>query len=518
MLKLNTDPAETTPEANLGQLDRVETRQVRLVVSIPALMFLLTLASTVVFHLYLSNIADKLPTEQLQSDARREAGIVLLIGLGVSILAGGAGIALAYSIVVPLKDLVGSMRQVALGDLTSKADVPRLGELHVLGSTFNRMVEQLQELFEQRDQQMRSSARGTVLTLDEGGRVLAADGSVRRILGIDGGDLLGKELLPRLRERLSDSRNRPFLKALELTYKEAQSGRLGVQTVDLQREEGEDPILCSISLTPMESPEQGGPSLLLDLRDLSAMRGFYEQIQRADRLAAIGTLATGIAHEIRNPLASIRAMAQLLQESATESPGEGARNYLERVLREVDRLERLVASIMDFASQEEVPARATDLNSVAHDAHEAARHRVCSRAMDGGWDTEWDLAEDLPTVLIEEARVSQALLNLMVNAMEAVCERTGGLVRIESRHEPGSSRPVVLRISNTSNPIPKEASERIFEPFYTTKAEGTGLGLPIAYQIVVANNGVLELDSSGGMVHFTVRFPLEGRRAKLPRS
>jgi signal transduction histidine kinase len=102
------------------------------------------------------------------------------------------------------------------------------------------------------------------------------------------------------------------------------------------------------------------------------MAGFYEQIQRADRLAAVGTLATGIAHEIRNPLASIRGMVQLLAEAGPEGVGSST-EYTTRILREVDRLEKLISGIMDFANKEGSPPEEVDINALLTEVVESAR-------------------------------------------------------------------------------------------------------------------------------------------------
>src|SRR5690606_26099962 len=111
-----------------------------------------------------------------------------------------------------------------------------------------------------------------------------------------------------------------------------------------------------LNFTQLQPADNDSPAFLIDVRDLTGMRKFHEQMQRADRLAALGTLATGIAHEIRNPLAAMKAMTQLLNEDAANAPEGGlTREYLPRVISEIDRLDRLVRSIMDFANTERAP-------------------------------------------------------------------------------------------------------------------------------------------------------------------
>lgn len=498
--------------AQLGELENIGSRQVRLVVWLPALMLLSILLVTIWLHLYLDSIFEQLPDSARGSG--EEPQRVLFIGSLAAIAAGAIGGLMAWQIVRPLRSLRSSMRQVALGDLSSKVGRASLGELEALNLTFNQMVAQLQGVFEERDRQMREAAQGSVLTIDRSGRLLSTDDSFNRVFGLDGDDLRGLALLEGLRRSIPREANRVFLDSLRKVVEDALGGRGGGCTSHYTSPQDEKPRLLSVRAARVESCEEGGPAAILDARDLSSLEGFYEEMQRADRLAAVGTLATGIAHEIRNPLASIRAMAQLLREDlSTTGNAAGAGEYLGRVEREVDRLERLVRSIMDFANQEESPPVNVDINVVLQEAHEAALARVDLGPREP-LEVEWQLDPNLPLIQADEPKLGQALLNLMINALEEIRAQRGGRMRIASRWNNRSrSRPVELRISNTGGPIPADVRERLFEPFFTTKPEGTGLGLPISYQILASQGGILDLQSAGGIVHTIIRLPLAGRQS-----
>jgi nitrogen fixation/metabolism regulation signal transduction histidine kinase len=498
---------------------RMRQAQVRLVVSIPVLMFLYALVTAVALHFYLGNLADQTVDARMREEAVYAANAVLLIGIAASFVAAAVGLILAWQIVRPVLAVAESMRNLAGGQLSPTTRSPQFGEIAMLGTAFNEMVRELNTLFEKRDTRMQEAALGTVFTLDDQNRVLSAEPSLRDLLGIEPDWLIGDNILRAMREVCGKDGNADLPAKIEMLLDEAGRGLKASGTVRYHRHGNPESSLLAIRVMPMESFGAVGPARLLDIRDLSSIEGFHLQLQRADRLAAVGTLATGIAHEIRNPLASIRAMAQLLGEDVGERDRTGtSASYLERMIREVDRLDRLVSSIMDFAKSGNVPATSTDLNETLREAFEVSRHRVpdaeCEQIR-----IAWDLQPNLPRCKLEDQRVLQALINLVVNALESLAEQGEGEMKFSTRlltHK--TSRPLAVVISNTAPRVSPEDQEHMLEPFHTTKPNGTGLGLPIAYQIVTSNRGVLELRWADGMMHAMLRFPREGREEEVDPS
>lgn len=507
------DYSDPVTAADWSAIQRVKSRQVRLIVSIPALMFLYTMFVTIWLHFYLIRSASSFPTREMREIAQNEAMLVLYLGLAGALAVGGVGLLLAWRIVGPLNEIARTMRRVGRGELDeAKVIVPSLGELNTLGHSFNAMVERLQVLFRERDRQIRESASGTLVSLGEDGRVLATDGAFERTLGFASEQLAGKPLLAGLESVLDRDDNGPFLNAVRACLGEAARQRTGVASALYHRPHDHSPVVLSIRVAPMESPQPDGPHYLIDLRDISEMQAFLDDIKRADRLATVGTMAAGIAHEIRNPLASIRAMTQLLQEDVregndTSEPSE----YLDRIESEVSRLERLVRSVMDFASTDEQASVPLDVNEVLSEVLETARYRVDP----DDWakiDLQLDLDPQLPRCRLEEVRFRQAMLNVVGNAAEALADCGGGVLHLRTRHlAPGGRLPIEVVVANDGPPVDPEAEEKLFQPFYTTKAQGTGLGLPIAYQIVRANGGDLYYEQRDGRVCFVVRLSVEGR-------
>lgn len=494
----------------MRQLDDARSQSVRLIVSIPVLFLLTVLGMGSLLYVYLNALSQRpmLSTEAALA-LERAALFILLLSIVVSLFASLIGYILARQITRPIRDMMGTMEQIALGDFTTKLEPIPLGEFGLLGSSFNNMVEQLDSLFKERDRQLRESFGGAHLIVDRGGTVYSADDSVRRLLGISPSNLLGAGLFDPATRVPMLTRNPRLLDVLEGLVRKATPGQPRNRTVAVRGAEGLGQARYLATTILLDSPVETGDRVLLVLRDISGVFHFYEQIQRADRLAAIGTLATGIAHEIRNPLASIRGMVQLLgeieQERAAGDTGEESPGYHQRILREVDRLDKLVKGIMEFAQAAESPITETDLNALVREAVECSRY-----SLDAGGDSvqvSYSLAEDMPPTIYQADRLRQALINLSMNALQHTLEMGGGTVRVATRYNVGNVKPVQILIANPGDPLDERQRERIFEPFYTSKPEGTGLGLPIAYQAISMNAGALELECEDGEICFHVRLP-----------
>lgn len=226
----------------------------------------------------------------------------------------------------------------------------------------------------------------------------------------------------------------------------------------------------------------------------------HEQLERADRLAALGTLAAGLAHEIRNPLGAIRGLAQLLGESGGADP---TGRYIATIQSEADRLNLLIDRILCLARPSAGTTSTFDLNRLIQDAlaltvFERDRKKIVVRER---YDPE------LARFSGDRDALLQALLNVILNAVQAVNE--SGEIQIETRLQPAAAAGAraVVAIANTGAPIAAADHRRIFDPFYTTKPSGTGLGLAITHQIVTAHGGAVAV-ASGDRTRFTIELPI----------
>ncbi len=222
------------------------------------------------------------------------------------------------------------------------------------------------------------------------------------------------------------------------------------------------------------------------------------ELRRSERLAALGKLLAGVAHEVRNPLAGIRSTVQLWQRGI----GPDGESF-DDLLSEVDRLDGIVGRLLQFSradAQEMVPG---DLNALAAEAARLAGPSAEAHAV----RVELDLAPTLPEVPMAPPAVVQVLRNLTTNAIQAMPE--GGRLRIATRLDTGRKR-VEVEVSDTGKGLDPDAIAHLFEPFYTTKPNGTGLGLAIAREIALAHRGELRAEPHPGRagVSFILALPL----------
>ncbi len=226
-------------------------------------------------------------------------------------------------------------------------------------------------------------------------------------------------------------------------------------------------------------------------------------LARTDQLAALGAFSMGLAHELKNPLGSIKGLAQLMEENGEH--GNINQNSTARIVQEVDRMDSFIRELLDFGQQANVSIVSSDLAQLAAEA-------MASAKSGSNWvdDKGLKIVEDrMPAgpVLLQKERILRALTNIILNAFEATPE--GGTVQLATFISgKGDASRAICQIDNDGPAIPEADRERIFEPFYTTKPKGTGLGLAMASQIVVQNGGTLTAEPRPTGARFVLAFPL----------
>jgi two-component system sensor histidine kinase AtoS len=239
------------------------------------------------------------------------------------------------------------------------------------------------------------------------------------------------------------------------------------------------------------------------IRDISEQYQLRRQIAQTERLAAVGEMAAGIAHELRTPLTSIRGFVQYLQGSS--DPGEWE-EYGGIIIREVDRLNRIVSALLGLVRPQPLHATPADINQLVRET------LLLLTPNKSGGDARIrfvpELAENLPPVEVDSEQIKGVLLNLIDNGIQAI-EDAGKIV---IRTLAGTNETVSVSISDDGCGIPESIRERIFDPFFSTKPAGTGLGMAIARRIVESHHGTIEIDSKEGSgttvtLHFRAQMP-----------
>ncbi len=234
------------------------------------------------------------------------------------------------------------------------------------------------------------------------------------------------------------------------------------------------------------------------------------RVAQSERLASLGMLAAGVAHEVNNPLGGILALTGLTVEDMP--PDDPNRENLAEVIHQTERCRDIVKGLLEFSRQSKGNTEPVDLNKVLQDTLALVERQ----ALFFNIDVVWNLDPELPHVIADRSQFQQVFMNILMNAVQAMNER--GTITVVTRYD-RSSNAAEAAISDTGQGIPPEEIDRIFDPFFTTKesSHGTGLGLSIAYGIVTTHRGTIFVQSELGKgTTFTVRMPVDTAVGREP--
>ena len=277
----------------------------------------------------------------------------------------------------------------------------------------------------------------------------------------------------------------------------------GERTVPLVIRPEESHRVLRLTAAPLAGPQPGSVVILVE--DVTEQRILEAQIIQSDKMASIGQLVSGVAHELNNPLTSIAGLAELLLERPAHL--ELPREHLRVIYDQASRAGRIVRNLLTFARKGVPEKTAVDLNDVV----QRTSLLIVYELQLHGIELESDLAPEAPLVLGDRYELQQVLLNLVTNAVQAVSGLEPGKPRRITLSTTRSGEEVVLRVRDSGPGVPKDLVPYLFTPFFTTKApgEGTGLGLSLSYGLVKAHEGVLEYDAPPqGGAEFRVTLPL----------
>ncbi len=276
---------------------------------------------------------------------------------------------------------------------------------------------------------------------------------------------------------------------------------LGLSVCDRPQRLGQ--TVVSISQVPLRKDSSVVSSRLILIQDVTRIYQLEEQLQRKDRLAAMGELIGRIAHEIRNPLGSVELFASLLQRDlASNLP---AKRYAEQISQAVQSMDRLLANLLLYTRPARM-ARGWHLSApLIHDSITLGAHAVTKVPI----EIRVDIDPDISSLWCHDGQLKQVILNLVVNAVQAM--PNGGVLTISLQKELPQTLgipSVRLTVRDSGVGIDPDHRSRVFDPFFTTKDEGTGLGLAIVYSIVDAHQGRIDVHSTIGQgTTFTILLP-----------
>jgi signal transduction histidine kinase len=242
----------------------------------------------------------------------------------------------------------------------------------------------------------------------------------------------------------------------------------------------------------------------------------YKLLQKTERLAVVGELAAGMAHEIKNPMAGIKVAMEVLNQDSPLGPEDKA--VLHRVIKEIDRITALLKGLLSYARPPKPEMHSLDVNQILETSINSAQYALQKPKNLSGDEAKQQikivkkLNPDIPTIVADPNQLQQVFLNLLLNAVDAIASSTEeqGIITVQSRHPSGKAIEII--IADNGKGIESQALGEIFKPFYTTKHHGTGLGLAITKRLVDQHKGgniTAAHNPEGQGVIFTITLPLD---------
>ncbi len=448
--------------------------------------------------------------------AVRSAFLILLIAVPAATLLAAfvSSISLA-----PLARISAQLDRISAGEFDQKpiAGSDEFGQVSTKISQIGQQLRGVREIFstlrENLNQVMAGLEDGLLLFTREG-HVVMVSPAVEKFLDVPSDQLLGRRALDifppehPLRQALHFNGETPApLPATELRLVSPGDppgvGRLiSVSVQSISEETGDNP---------------GQMGTLVTLRDLESLERIGSELQVSEGLAAISRVTAGVAHEVKNPLNSMRLWLENLKESlaldSAQLPGtagDSAKKAVAVLDSEIDRLDHVVKRFLDFTRAPDLHLEETQLAGLLEEIFNVARPQI-ERA---GLHAEAQLAGDVPPVRVDRALIQQAILNLILNAAEAT--PAGGRVTLHLARRGDSAE---VSVSDTGRGIPLELRARVFQLFFTTRKGGSGIGLATAYRTVQLHNGSIDFESEMGQgTTFRIELPLAHTPEAMARS
>jgi len=458
----------------------------------------------------------------MENDDSRVTGVILRL----SILAVAVGIVvtiLSLLALRPIRRLAEGARRISMGEFSYTVDVPARDEFGLLAGEFNRMAKALahreeeavrqQEETERINRQLRQSGidlelmklyneniirsiPNGILVADPQGVITSLNPTAEKLWGLDPDASVGSKLselpiadaLAKLTdswEKVLRNKDRLLYEAVEFAVGEARH------------------VLCDLYITPLVGHDGNVQGVLLVGDDVTEKVRTKQALIQSERLATIGRMSALVAHEIRNPLSSIGLNTELLEEELAEREGalDGEpRDILHGIAREVERLTDVTEEYLKFARLPKPRLGPENLRDILEDLLRFVQEEI----KEAGIEVRNRLSDRPQPVAADEGQLRQAFLNLLRNSLESM--PSGGILTIESRQNDGR---VLIDISDTGRGIDDSAIGRIFDPFFSTRDNGTGLGLSLTQQIVNEHGGNISCHSQPGQgTRFTVELPV----------
>lgn len=342
---------------------------------------------------------------------------------------------------------------------------------------------------EQKFKTILATATDAILSIDEEDRIVLFNDAAEQIFGYSRDEVLGKSF-----NMLIPPKHRDQSKYVKQFLEKKRLSVLGkkLSLTAIRRDGQEFPITLSLSYHKM----RGNITFTAIIRDVSTEKRLEKELLQSERLAAVGQTVSHVAHEFRNPLMIIGGLSRQIKDGITN---DKAAQKLEIIIDEISRIEKLVENLGDFTKEYKLVKRPVDVNSLLKDILKIMREMYHpDRCL-----FQVDLAKELKKTRCDPDKLKQVFMNVIANGVESM--EDGGTIRVGIRKWAAG---VEIQLSDEGTGIGEEDLLHIFEPFYTTRQKGSGLGLSISYKIIKAHNGEIWAESRPGKgTTFFIRLP-----------
>ncbi|HXM96731.1 MAG TPA: ATP-binding protein [Candidatus Dormibacteraeota bacterium] len=430
------------------------------------------------------------------SPSLRTSGTIVLVALVISAVLAAV---VSGATLAPLRDIAAQLDRISAGQYDSpppevKGFAGSGDELGQVSRKITQVGQQLRgvhEIFSTLRENMNSVMAGLedgLLLFTRDARAVMVSPAAEKFLGAPAGEFLGR--------RVNDifPSGHPLREALHLEGDELSEV---AAEVDLVTTKGSRRVGVSVQGI-QENGEKIGA--LVTLRDLDSLESINTQLQVSERLAALGRITAGVAHEVKNPLNSMRLWLENLRESLPADQDAGAQQAVNVLDKEIDRLDAVVKRFLDFTRPMEIRLEATQLSELLREVLEIAQPQLQKANI----LLAQLLPIDVPEVYVDRALLKQAVLNLVLNAAEAM--PNGGQLRLVLSRR---GEMAEITVGDTGRGIAPENKQKIFQLFFTTRPGGSGIGLASAFRIVQLHNGSIDFTSEVGRgTTFRIELPL----------
>ena len=425
----------------------------------------------------------------------RKFGTIVLLALVISTVLAAV---VSRATLAPLKDISAQLDRISAGQYDAPAGEAKgfagtdeLGQVSRKITQVGQQLRGVHEIFSTLRENMDSVMAGLedgLLLFTRDARAVMVSPAAEKFLGAPAGHFLGRrvnEIFPM---------GHPLHEVLHVQGDELIEI---VTETDLDTAAGTRRVGVSVQAIQEDGERMGA---LVTLRDLDSIESINTQLQVSERLAALGRITAGVAHEVKNPLNSMRLWLENLKESLPADPDSGSQQAVQVLDKEIDRLDAVVKRFLDFTRPMDVRLEATQLADVLKEVIEIAKPQLQKAKI----HVAQLLPIDVPEVYVDRGLLKQAVLNLVLNAVEAM--PTGGQLRLMLSRR---GEMAEITVGDTGKGIPVENRQKIFQLFFTTRPGGSGIGLASTFRIVQLHNGSIDFTTEVGRgTTFRIELPL----------